>query len=107
MAKESENWKKVESEYVIPENGKELSSEEIENNVEKMTYHKKLGLFEEPALPKPKPPTEKSFKFSDDKVPTIQEYNEIRNEYGPDSYNEYGPDSYEAKKAMELYQKHK
>jgi len=98
--KESDNWKKVESEYKIPEEGKELSSEEIENNIEKMTYHKKLGLFEESAPgPKPKPPTEKSFKFSDEKVPTTAEYNEIRQEYGPDSY--------EAKKAMELIRKHK
>jgi hypothetical protein len=98
-AKESEAWGKVSSEYVIPEEGKELTPDEIESNVSKMQYHTKLGLFEESTPPKPKPPTEKSFKFSDDKVPTTAEYYEIRNQYGPDSY--------EARKAMELMKKHK
>jgi len=99
-AKESDTWKKVSDEYKIPEDGSwdKLESSDIENNIEKMNYHKKLGLFDS-EQPKPKPPLEKSFKFSDDKVPTVQEYNEIRKQYGPNSY--------EAKKAMELIQKHK
>jgi len=98
-AKESDNWKRVESEYVVPVEGKELTSDEVENNIEKMNYHKKLGLFEEQAAPKPKPPTDKSFKFSDEKIPTTAEYNDIRREHGPDSY--------EARKAMELIRKFK
>ena len=99
QAKESENWKKVSAEYKIPDEGVELSPEDIENNVSKMEYHKKLGLFDSEQPPKPKPPTEKSFKFTDDKVPTTAEYHQIRQEFGPGSY--------EAKKAMELIRKHK
>ena len=97
-SKELEAWNKVKSEYNIPEEGQELTPEQIENNVSKMVYHKKLGLFEEQQH-KPSPPTEKSFKFSSEKVPTIAEYNEIRNQYGPDSY--------EAREAMKLIRKHK
>ena len=104
-AKENDNWGKVKSEYKIPDdtNGEidwsKLESNDIENNVEKMSYHTKLGLFEQQGH-KPKPPTEKSFKFdSDEKVPTIEEYHQIRAQYGPDSY--------EARKAMELIRKRK
>jgi len=98
-AKETETWKKVSNEYHIPEEGKELSPEEIEVNIEKMNYHTKLGLFEE-SQPKPNVPTNKPFKFeTGDKVPTTAEYHEIRQTYGPDSP--------EARKAMELIRKHR
>jgi hypothetical protein len=99
VAKESDVWKRVENEYKIPEDGKDLTPEDIENNVEKMNYHKKLGLFSEQQQ-KPNPPTDKSFKFdTGDKIPTTAEYMDIRQKYGPDSY--------QAKKAMELMQKNK
>lgn len=99
-SKETETWKKVESEYKIPEEGKTLTPEEIENNVSKMTYHQKLGLFEqEQQSAKPTPPAEKPFTLSGDKAPTTEEYNKIRNEYGPGSY--------EAIQAMALIRKHK
>ena len=45
---------------------------------------------------KPVPPTEKSFKFQNEKVPTPDEYMKIRMEYGPSSI--------EARKARELIQ---
>lgn len=97
-AKDSEVWEKVKSEYAIPEEGKELTSEQIENNVEKMQYHKKLGIFES-SQHKPTPPTNKSFKFGDERAPTTEEYMKIRKEYGPNSR--------ETRKAMELIQKYK
>jgi len=98
-SKETESWKKVASEYKIPEEGKELSPEDIENNVSKMTYHQKLGLFEQQQSVKPTPPAEKPFILSKDKPPTVEEYNKIRNEYGPGSY--------QAIEAMALIKKYK
>lgn len=99
-AKESDSWDKVKNEYKIPEDEKwdKLESSDIENNVDKMTYHKRLGLFDE-QKPKPKPPTEKPFKISDDEVVTLERYHEVRKQYGPQSS--------EAKRAMENYQKNK
>jgi ATP-dependent Clp protease ATP-binding subunit ClpA len=98
-SKETPAWEKVKSEYIIPEEGKTLTPEEIENNVSKMTYHQKLGLFEQQLNVRPTPPAEKPFTFSGDKAPTVAEYYKIRNEYGPGSY--------EAIQAMALIEKHK
>jgi len=97
-SKETDAWSKVKDEYIIPEEGKTLTPDEIENNVSKMTYHQKLGLFEQPQH-KPTPPTEKPFTFTGDKAPTADEYYKIRNQYGPGSY--------EAIQAMALIEKHK
>jgi len=102
-AKDNDNWKKVANEYKIPDdsNGEidwsKLESSDIENNIEKMNYHKNLGLFEHQPQ-KPTPPTDKAFKFSDTKIPTAEEYNELMFTKGMNH-----PDTLKAKN---LIQKH-
>jgi hypothetical protein len=102
-AKESEAWGKVSNEYKIPDSDggwEKLSTEDIENNVSKMQYHKKLGLFDHTPA-KPNPPTNKPLKFDfNDETPlTAQEYHKLRMEKGPDSP--------EARRAMELIKKYR
>jgi hypothetical protein len=95
QASKTDAWAKVKDEYKVPEekDGKPawdtLKPEELENNITKMTYHQKLGLFE--STHKPEPNTGK--KFIDGKpVLTAAEYMQIRSQYGVESR--------EAKEAM-------
>jgi hypothetical protein len=82
--KETEPWGKVKNEYVIPEENDwdKLKPEDIEKNVTRMEYHQTLGLFENVTKPDPKPPTNKPFEFSNQKVPTTEEINQIMEQHG-------------------------
>lgn len=84
-AKDTEAWKKVKAEYKIPENGEldieKMDTDALETNIEKMQYHVNLGLFETTQT-KPTPPTNKAFKFEGETIPTLEEYQEIKNKYG-------------------------
>ena len=88
-ASSTDQWGKVKDEYKIPEkDGDEykwdkLELDDFENNIAKMNYHNKLGLFEVQQQP-PKANTGKVF-FDGKPVPTIEEYNEIRAKHGPSS----------------------
>ena len=102
-ASSSDAWKRVADEYKIPDKeGDEykwesLDPDALENNISKMNYHNKLGLFETQQV-KPTPNTGKVF-FDGKPVPTTQEYNEIREKYGPGSV--------QAREAMNLIMKAK
>ena len=82
-AQESPSWEKVKSEYIIPEEGKELTSDQIENNVSKMQYHSNLGLFEVQEA-KPNPPTSKG--YGGERIPTVTEYMDIKAKHGVHSH---------------------
>lgn len=95
-AKQAEAWTKVKDEYHVPEekDGKpdwgKLNPEQLENNITKMSYHQKLGLFET-SVHKPNPNTGKRMVNGKPAL-TPAEYMEIRNKYGINSA--------EAKEAM-------
>ena len=86
--KSNESWARVKDEYKFPEekDGKpdwdNLTDDDLENNVTKMSYHQKLGLFE--SQHKPDPSLGKRM-IDGKQALTPAEYMEIRTKYGPSS----------------------
>jgi len=92
-----EEWERRETEKI--EQAMQDLSDEDKDLVGSLPLDKRMSMISKlnPSnLEKPNPPTSKSFKIRDDKVPTPQEYMNIRMEYGPGSP--------EARKARELIQ---
>lgn len=85
---ETPQWDKVKSEYEIPQkDGKpdfeSLDGDVLEKNLTRMNYHQQIDYFNVPEH-KVNPPTGKII-IDGSVVPTLDEYAELRKQYGPDS----------------------
>ena len=90
-----EEWERRETEKI--EQAMADLSDEDKDLVVSLPLDKRMAMINKlnPSnFEKPKSPTEKPFKFTNEKVPTAQEYLKIREEYGPESI--------EARRAREL-----
>lgn len=79
-------WNKVKEEYILPDKDgddfkwDDLKADELEKNINNMNYHTKLELFK---TEKQSPDVNTGKQFIEGKqVPTSEEYQNIRNEYG-------------------------